>query len=91
MVFKSPQIFFVRVVQHQIYWNFQNTDESGVDVLRFAVIGFQWKDKLVPRLGSRASFYRQPNTFAQYITGTEKYPEVDMKIDFGDTKVSENC
>ena len=60
--------------------------KSGIDVPLQLVVGFQQRARLNSQELLDDSFFRHRDTFAQYVFGTEKYPDAGINSSFVDDK-----
>ena len=75
---------FMNEVNNQKLWNFDSRVQENMNVPIWKVFGFQqWGRKDSQNLNNK-SFNRLPVTIAQYIIGTEKYPDAAKLLNFDD-------
>ena len=66
---------FMKEINTQNFWTFALGTEEEINVPTWIIVGFQQNDRQHDQNSNNESFCRLPVTSAQYIIGTEKYPD----------------
>ena len=66
---------FMKEVNTQNLWTFELGTQEGNNVPVWIFISFQQSDRQHDQKLNNDTFYRPPVTSAQYIIGSEKYPD----------------
>ena len=75
---------FMKEVNTQNLWNFERGTQDGINVPIWIIIGFQHSDRHNSQNENNDTFYRPQVTSAQYIIGTEKYPDSSILLNCND-------
>ena len=79
---------FMKEVNTQNLWTFELGTKEGVNVPIWIIVGFQQSDRQHGQNLNNDSFYR-PVISAQCISGTEKYPDSSILLNYNDDDYSE--
>ena len=71
-------------VTTQIFWTFELGTQEGIKVPTWNIVGFQQRDRQDSQNLNNDTFYRPPVTSAQWIIGTENYPDSTILLNFDD-------
>ena len=80
---------FMKEVNTQIFWTFEQGTQEGVNVPIWIHVAFQQHDRQHDQTLNNDTFYRMPVTSAQCIFGTEKYPDSALLLNYDDDDYSQ--
>ena len=80
---------FMKEVNTQNLWRFELGTQEGINVPIWFIVGFQQSDRQHDENLNNDTFYRPPVTSAQYIIGTEKYPDSALLLNYNDDDYSQ--
>ena len=80
---------FMKQVNIQNLWNFGLGSHENMSVPIWIIIGFQQRDRQDSQNLNNDTFCRLPVVSAQYITGTEKYPDAGILLNYDDDNYSQ--
>ena len=79
----------MKEVNTQNLWTFQLGTQEGINVPIWIIVGFQQSDRQHDQNLKNDTFYRPPVTSAQFIIGTEKYPDSAILLNYNDGDYSQ--
>ena len=80
---------FMKKVNTQNLWTFELGTQEGINVPIWIFIAFQQNDRQNDQNLNNDTFYRPLVASAQYIIGTEKYPDSGILINYNDDDYSQ--
>ena len=80
---------FMKEVNNQKLWNFELGSQENMNVPIWINLGFQQQDRQDSRNLNNDTFCRLPVVSAQCVIGTEKYPDVDILLNYDDDDYSQ--
>ena len=80
---------FMKEVNTQNFWTFELGTQEGINVPMWIFVGFQQSDRQHDQNLSNDTFYRPPVISAQYLIGTEKYPDFAILLNYDDDDFSQ--
>ena len=80
---------FMKQVNNQNVWNFELGSQENMDVPIWIIIGYQQQDRQDSQNLNNDAFCRLPIISAQCITGTEKYPDSGILLNYDDDDYSQ--
>ena len=80
---------FMKEVNTQNFWTFELGTQEGVNVPICIYVAFQQHDRQHDQTLNNDTFYRMPVTSAQFIIGTEKYPDSAILLNYDDDDYSQ--
>ena len=81
--------FFLKVVSTQNYWTFEMGTQEGINVPIWNIVAFQQKDGQDSQNFSNDTFSRHPVTSAEWLIGTEIYPDSGILLNYDDDDYSQ--
>ena len=75
---------FMKEVNTENFWIFELSTQEGINSPIWIILAFQQRDRRDPEKLINDTFYRPPATTAQFIFGTEKYPDSAISINYDD-------
>ena len=79
----------MKEVNTQNYWSFELGTPVEINILTWIIVGFQQRDRQYSQNLNKNTFYRSPVTSAQWILGTENYPDNSMLLIYDDDDYSQ--
>ena len=80
---------FMKQVNNQNVWNFELGSQENMNVPICIIIGFQQQDRQDSQNLINDTFCRLPVVSAQYIIGTENYPDAGILLNYDDDDYSQ--
>ena len=80
---------FMKEVNTQNYWSFELGTQEGINVPTWIIVRFQQRDRQDTQNLNNDTFYRPPVSSCQCITGTERYPDNSILINYDDNDFSQ--
>ena len=80
---------FMKEVNTQNHWIFELGTQEGVNVPIWIFVAFQQSDRQNDQNLNNDTFYRPPETQAQCIIGTERYPDSAILLNYEDDDYSQ--
>ena len=80
---------FMKEVNTQNFWTFELGTQEGVNVPIWIYVVFQQSDRQHDQNLNNDAFVRMPVTSAQFIIGTEKYPDNAILLNYNDNDYSQ--
>ena len=75
---------FMKKVNTQNFWTFELGIQEGINVLVWVHVVFQQNDRQRDQNLNNDTFYNLPVTSAQVVTGTEKFPDISILLNYND-------
>ena len=80
---------FMKEVNTQNFWTFELGVQENINVPIWIFVAFQQMDRQNDQKLNNDTFYRMPVTSAQYIIGTEKYPDNAILLNYDNDDYSQ--
>ena len=80
---------FMKEVNTQVYWSFELGTQEGINVPQWNIVGFQQRERQYSQNSNNGTFYRPPLSSWQCITGTERYPDNSIILNYDDDDLSQ--
>ena len=80
---------FMNRVNNQSLWNFELSSQENMNIPIWIIIGFQQQDRQDRQNLNSDTFCRLPVVSAQFIIGTEKYPDASLLLNYDDDDYSQ--
>ena len=80
---------FMKEVNTQKFWTFELGTQEGINILTLIFVAFQQNDRQHDQNIKNDTFVRLPVTSAQVVSGTERYPDSGILLNYDDDDYSQ--
>ena len=80
---------FMKEVNTQNFWTFELGTQEGINIPTWIFVGFQQNDSQHDQNLNNDTFVRLPVISAQVVTGTERYPDSAILLNYEDDDYSQ--
>ena len=80
---------FMKEVNTQNFWTFELGTQEGINIPTWIFVAFQQNDRQHDRNLNNDTFVRLPVTSAQFVIGTERYPDSAILLNYNDDDYSQ--